>query len=382
MKTISKYRKCFNTLPKDSYRKTLIQNLVETAFRYDFYIFGSYSRNKITNKTWISDTHTLNDLDIITTNPTSIDKILSYLRSTYIIHNNNDPTINHTKYTTSSILSKSKTYSYTHVAPVCLDIIPRKLEYNSQIIFYQLEFNSISGPQWNFRIDMLYQPLMTPSDIPSFITTRNDFVHNCCYLNSNRLVKFCLPERLTDTYLSNYIAQHPQSLLAISKISSQQQLVSFLCNHKYLLPFNQDSWFYLPYSLSLSTNNSTADSSTKSSPHGSPHGSPDGSSNSNININNVSCQKKIKESLNLWKRYRKYHLQGYRFYPESLPDLYDPSRFQNPYFKKSQQSQSDDSCCCCCCCHDSFRHYYLTLDSGESYHIGCVFKRLQQYTID
>ena len=184
MKTISKSRKCFNKkVPKDSYRKTLIQNLVETAFQYDFYIFGSYSRNKITNK--ISDTHTLNDLDIITTNPTSIDKILSYLRSIYIIQNN-DPTINHTKYTTSG-LSRSKTYSYKHV--ICLDIIPRQLEYNSQISFYQLEFNSISGPQWNFRIDMLYQPLMTPSDIPSFITTRNDFVHNCCYLNSNRTVE-------------------------------------------------------------------------------------------------------------------------------------------------------------------------------------------------
>ena len=169
---------------------------------------------------------------------------------------------------------------------------------------------------------MYEPPLLTlQQKPPRLITNRNDFIHNCCYMcPSQKTPQLSFP-----------------SNLSLDR-SQQYQLFQTLVNSKFLLPYQEKMWFYNP----IKNKHSKED-----------------------------MRHRYIESLGLWKRYRKYHDRGYRFYPYPIEGFYHPDNFNQPHFHKSQTLPL------CSQCNQPCNHYSFQLDCGHCYHIGCLSKKIQ-----
>lgn len=205
-----------------------------------------------------------------------------------------------------------------------IEVVKKKIHIDS-VVFYQAHYET---PFWNFRLDILCQPLkdLIP---PPLITDRNDLINNACYLfGYNNHIKATFP--LT---LSKYYSNQNQRL----------EFIRYLHHNLYLVPYCQEDWLNIPIVSPVFA---------------------------------LECSlEKIWDAINLWKRLAKYHERGYQFYPKAIPGFYDPSKFKHSHYRKTTTPSP-----ICAGCQKKCSHYgfHLTENNvSHVYHIGCLVKMIK-----
>ena len=193
---------------------------------------------------------------------------------------------------------------------------------------------------WNFRIDIVINT--TGSEIHQTVSRmlspdQNDFFQNCLYLTPDNVVRLLLPTHYTNhtdrhTHHNSLLKQPGFPVLPFQPVLQQLQLLE---KNKWLLPCQPSFWLL----------------------------SPD--------------HPEFKTCLLLWKRYRKFHEYGYRFYPYPYRHAtysYNPGDFDPPRFMK----RSGVSCQACGqkCCHYSFSIPREKSKQTVYYHINCLLNKI------